>query len=138
MNYLHTIPGVQFAVISPAGFALLAVLWQTAQELGRDLIITSGTDGAHSGPMDPHHLGCAYDVRSHDMDEATKSQFIQKVLAHFQPPVPSSGGYITDDFFGWLEQPGTPDEHFHLQLRKGHVYPPSNNSGDVQEAATAT
>ncbi len=39
-----------------------------------DLTITSGTDGAHSGPGDPHYHGEAYDVRSHDLDDVTKPE----------------------------------------------------------------
>jgi len=134
MNVITVAPGVQFSIIAPSGFALLAALWETGQEMGRDLVITSGTDGMHSGNLDPHHAGCAYDVRSHDMDEVTKSVFVDKVLAHFGTPIVNSGGYVTDYFFGWLENAGTDNEHFHFQLRHGKTYPPSNNGDNVQQA----
>lgn len=116
---LRAEPTVQFATIAPAGFELLRAL----ASCGYDLTITSGTDGEHSGPADPHHLGCAYDVRSHDLDADHKSNVLFLVMSQLGSPTPGSGGLVTDKFFGWLEQAGTADEHFHFQLRHGAVYP---------------
>ena len=59
--------GVQFGVIAPGGFAILAAIVGAATRLAMDLTITSGSDGAHSGVDDPHHRGEAYDLRSHDL-----------------------------------------------------------------------
>lgn len=137
VNVVTTAPGVQFSTIASAGFALLAALWQTSQEIGHDLVITSGTDGQHSGNLDPHHAGCAYDVRSHDIDEMTKSLFVQKVLNHLGDVQPSSGGWVTDYFFGWIEDAGQPNEHAHFQLRHNMTYPPNNNSESVRDAVNA-
>lgn len=136
MNVVTTLPSVQFAFISSAGFALISAIWQTGQEIGHDLVITSGTDGEHSGPDDPHHKGEAYDVRSHDMDTVAKGIFVQKVLNHLGTAAPSSGGYVTDYFFGWLENAGMDNEHFHFQLRHGKVYPPVSNAEQVNDAVT--
>lgn len=134
MSVVRTLPGVQFAVIAPAGFAILGALWRTSQDLQRDLTITSGTDGEHSGPEDPHHLGCAYDVRSHDFLPSEKDAFVRQVLNCLGAPSPESGGYITAFFFGWLENANTPNEHYHFQLRHGLQYPPGNNAEQVQDA----
>lgn len=120
-NVVRVKPGVQFNVIAPAGFRLLAALDNAALSLGHDLTITSGTDGEHSGSDDPHHSGNAYDVRSQDVPD--KQAVLITVLSLLGTPVPSSGGFVTDKFFGWLEQAGTANEHFHFQLRHGQEYP---------------
>ena len=113
--------GVKFDAIAPAGFAILAALSYATGALSCDLVITSGTDGVHSGPNDPHHLGSAYDVRSQDLpvDKDVMLRTIMEALGQFTP---DSGGYITKFFFGWLEDAGTENEHFHIQLRHGAVY----------------
>ena len=103
--------GVLFTLIAPAGVAILAAIWRASQELGFDLTITSACDGAHSGPDDPHHHGEAYDVRSHDCPDKDEAfACIMKSLPETQ-------------FFGWLEDKGLSNEHFHFQIRKGTVYP---------------
>src|SRR6266568_9531704 len=106
--------GVRFAVIAPAGFRILAALDWVAQTLGHDITITSGTDGAHSGPDDPHHLGCAYDGRTHDLSNtAAKHRLLTYTM-----------GFLGDEkFFGWIEAAGTANEHIHVQLRHGATYP---------------
>lgn len=115
--------GVQFTTIAPAGFRLLAAFDNACIQLGFSLTITSACDGEHSGPLDPHHTGEAYDVRSQGIDD--KDQVLLAVLNQFGHPTPAEGGgYTTAYFFGWLEQAGTANEHFHFQRRKGSIYPP--------------
>lgn len=104
-------PGVQFSVIAPGGMRILEVLKQIAAEVDFDLTITSGTDGTHSGPLDPHKMGSAYDVRSKSLTAAQKALFLEKVKAGLGPR-----------FFAFLEAPGTSNEHFHIQRKKGTVY----------------
>lgn len=113
--------GVEFAVIAPAGFEILRALATVSNKLGIDLTITSGTDGLHSGESDPHHSGNAFDVRSHDL--VNKQDVLTAILTELGQPSPSSGGYVTARFFGWLENANGPDEHFHFQLRHGQVFP---------------
>lgn len=105
--------GVQFTRIAPGGFRLLEALNLAASILGIDLTITSACDGEHSGPDDPHHRGEAFDVRSHDLDPLIKARVLD-TLAEQLPP---------GRFFCFLESPGTDNEHFHLQVRKGTTYP---------------
>lgn len=105
-------PGVEFAVVAPAGFLILEALRAASDELGVDLTITSGTDGAHSGPADPHHSGQAYDVRSNDLGPATQGRVVEVVMA----------GLGWTRFFGFLEAGGTPNAHFHFQRKKGTTF----------------
>lgn len=124
MGQLLTKPGVTFVdPIPPAGQAILDALKAVATGLPYDLTITSGSDGIHSGLSDPHHFGNAYDVRSHDVPD--KPGILRAVMLQLGPgdPEPKDGGLATDKFFGWLEQEGMPNEHFHWQLRHGMLYP---------------
>lgn len=105
-------PGVVFAVVAPAGFVILQALKTVSAGVAVDLTITSATDGAHAGPTDPHKLGEAYDVRSHDFDAETKGRVLAAIIAALG----------RDRFFAFLEAPGTPHEHFHLQRKKGTTF----------------
>lgn len=105
-------PGAEFAVIAPGGYLILDALKAASKSLVLDLTISSGTDGMHSGPGDPHHFGNAYDVRSHDLDDATKTKVLAAVMVTL--------GWA--QFFGFVEAPGTDDEHFHYQTKKGTAY----------------
>lgn len=113
MGVLRVKDGVEFARISPGGFRILGALDATAASLNTDLTITSGTDGIHSGPNDPHHRGEAYDVRSHDLSQEQKDLILSVMMRRL--------GW--DRFYGFLESPGTENEHFHFQVKKGTVYP---------------
>jgi hypothetical protein len=104
--------GVLFTVIAPGGFRILSAIDQVAATLNSDLTITSACDGEHSGPADPHHRGEAYDIRSHDFSAEQK----QLVLSELTTT-------LGDRFYGFLESPGTENEHFHIQVAKGTVYP---------------
>lgn len=119
---------VRFAVIAPGGFRLLAALDRVSRVLGIDLMITSATDGQHSGPTDPHYRGEAYDVRTHPLTPEQKTGLVHGVLAEVSvgvddAPVPTSGGWATRFFFGFLESAGQPNEHAHFQVRKGVTFP---------------
>lgn len=104
---------VLFTIIAPGGFRILSAIDQTAKKLNCDLVITSACDGTHSGPDDPHHRGEAYDVRSHDFSAEQKDLVLAQIM--------NCLGW--DSFYGFLESPGTDNEHFHFQVKKGTVYP---------------
>ena len=98
------------AILSPAGIRLLGVLDTVARLLGRDITITSGSDGEHSGPDDPHHKGNAYDIRTHDdFDKQQLVVTIENKLAEISP-----GRYYV-----FIEDEGSTNEHIHAQLRHG-------------------
>ena len=113
MSVVLTKPGVLFNIIAPGGFRILYAIDRAAQSLGVDLTITSGTDGEHSGPNDPHHRGEAYDIRSHEFDEPTKQKVLNELM----------GFLDLEHFYGFLESPGSPNEHFHIQVKKGTTFP---------------
>lgn len=117
-------PGVQFATIAPAGFAILSALHLASASLGSPLTITSGTDGLHSGESDPHHRGEAYDVRSRDFPPVMYPTVLASIMHGLGLPQPGSTEreIFTEMFYGFLEAAGTENEHFHVQLRKGRVY----------------
>jgi hypothetical protein len=124
-------PGVTFTTITPAGFRLLAAIEGAARALHVELTITSACDGVHSGTDDPHHCGEAYDVRTHGFGEQAKDTILFAIMracgdigAGLPEPIPGiPRSRATSRFFGFIEAPGTPNEHMHVQLRRGRVYP---------------
>ena len=130
MGYLRCKPGVRFDPIDPAGFRLLGSLERIAREVPYDLTVTCGSE-AHPA-SDPHTLGAAYDVRTHDLTLDRKLYILRAVLLDLQEgaddapvtlatvPVPN---FATRRFFGQLEHPGQETEHLHLQRRKGVTFP---------------
>ena len=82
--------GVEFTV-APAGVAILQTLKSVSKILALDLTITSGSDGAHSGPNDPHKRGEAYDIRSHDIPPGDRMRILSMIMSQLGP-----------DFFGFL------------------------------------
>lgn len=132
MNVVHVKPPepgkppVSFAVIAEAGFRLLSAIEQTARDLGLDLTITCGCEG--HAPLDPHTLGAAYDIRSHDLSATDKQKVLSGILkacSENDPDVPLavSSGIATRHFWGWIEHPGEDAEHIHCQRRIGVNYP---------------
>lgn len=115
MGVVKVKEGVLFGVIAPAGFRILSAIDAASRMLNENITITSGTDGEHSGPDDPHHRGEAYDVRTWDLDAPAK------VLAFIQQALTLSMG--PDRFFAFIEASGTPNEHIHIQTKKGVPYP---------------
>src|SRR5260370_10998889 len=109
---VRTKPGISFSTIAPGGFRILSAIDQTAQKLDCELTITSACDGEHSGPNDPHHRGEAYDVRTHDFSAEQKALILAQIMQKL--------GW--ERFYGFLEAPGTDNEHFHFQVKKGTVY----------------
>lgn len=103
-------PGVTF-VPAFAGFCILEAIKVTAERLDLDLRITSGSDGEHSGPQDPHKKGEAYDVGSKEFGASTKAK-IAESLARL----------LGDRFYVLLENPGQVNEHFHIQRRKDTTF----------------
>lgn len=103
-------PGVTFA-FHPAGFRILEALKVVSLALGCDLTITSGSDGKHSGPGDPHKSGCAYDIRTHDLTPDQKHTVLAGLQAELGPK-----------FYVFLEAPGSPNEHLHAQRKKSTAY----------------
>lgn len=114
-------PGVQLDWLAPGGWWLFQGLQRTSSVMGIDLTITCGRDGHPAD--DPHTLGNALDVRTHDLDEPIKQQLVLVWMKSCQlsaadAPIQVSGGLATARFWAWLEHPGLITEHCHAQLRK--------------------
>jgi hypothetical protein len=121
MGVIRIKDGVLFTKIAPGGFRILSALDVVAEPLTYDLEITSACDGVHSGPDDPHHSGNAYDIRTHDLpDKQETLKSIQFELGDVH-------------FYAFIEAGGTSNEHIHIQVKKGTVFPPSDVE-QVQEA----
>ncbi len=121
---------VRFAVIAPAGFRILSALDAVAQHLEIDLTITSGTD-SHVAP-DPHAEGEAFDVSviglSSDQIHAIKSTLEQILGPLFTVlyEVPERPSDALLRAIAYVNYAAT-GPHFHIQSRKGTVYPPMMN-----------
>lgn len=104
--------GVTF-IYSPGGLTILNAVKTISRLMNHDFTITSGSDGVHSGPEDPHYHGDAYDIRSKDLaDETQKQQFLANL----------NNLLARDRFYYFLENPGKDNEHFHIQVKNGTTF----------------
>jgi hypothetical protein len=99
-----------------------------ARQVQHDLTITCGR-GGHP-PTDPHSQGSAYDVRTKDVPASLKADLPHLILnelmeANDQGIMGVSIGFATKLFYVQQEDLNGPNEHLHVQLRNGRVYPPS-------------
>lgn len=101
-------------VLAPAGARILEVLKVLAPHYKFDIVITSGRDGVHSGPNDPHHSGEAFDVRTQGL-ELPQIQLLLMDLraALYKEP---------RRFYAYWEAQGTANAHVHVQRRAGTTY----------------
>ena len=102
-------PGVEIEPLVPAGARILDALKNLPLPFA--CVITSGRDGVHSGPQDPHKLGEAYDLRTHGLTEDQKQTWLKMLQSD-----------LGSRFYAFLEAPGAPEEHIHCQRAKGTVY----------------
>jgi len=122
---------VKFDKPTVGGACLLAALAWTAHQSPFDLMVTCGTE-AHE-PDDPHTKGNALDVRSHSFSLADKNSVFHLIMSYLSDltdqlgadarVISTSDGLATALFFGFIESEGMPNEHFHLQVRKGQHVP---------------
>lgn len=125
---LRVRPGVHFDRIAPGGFRLLAALDGATKVIGMDLWITCGTE-AHAS-RDPHTSGEAYDCSVKDMTVPLiikAHRHLQQVLGErfavlYEVPTLPEDRALAAIAFVNAEATGP---HFHLQRRKGTVYPPA-------------
>lgn len=113
MPEIHTLDTVRLAVIDRDTLRMLNVILFAAIQEGVDVVtITSGSDGEHSGPGDPHHAGHAVDLRSHDFaTRESKAAFVAALQA-----------LLGGRFYVFLEDPDLPNEHIHVQVSR-HTAP---------------
>jgi hypothetical protein len=104
--------GVLFEVVAPAGFTILEAIKSASIETGLNLVITSGTDGDHSGPDDPHKTGEAYDVRTKPFTREQKTYVLETIMAWLD----------STQFYAVIEDLGGLNEHLHVQRRKDTTF----------------
>lgn len=114
--------GVRVQTLTDSLVHLLNCVEDTRNELGYPniAVVTSINDGGHSKtPLSRHYTDEAVDVRTQrsngngDMGSLAKKQKFAKRLR----------AKLGDRFFVKLEKVGTPHEHIHAQVRRGHHYP---------------
>ena len=127
MNILQSRPGVSFATIRPAGFAILGALYLATQQVGVSLDITSGTD-SHAA-TDPHATGEAYDVSVRGLSAQQISDIKDELEGSLGPlftvlyEVPAVPSDPTLRPIAYVNIHAT-GPHFHVQKKKGTVFPP--------------
>jgi hypothetical protein len=114
MAELHTKVGVELAIIDEVTLDMLFGILAAAKSCGLSVVtITSGSDGVHSGPNDPHHFGHALDVRVHDFPASVPpATFLASLLSVIGPK-----------YFAFIEDAGTSNEHLHVQWRNWEPLP---------------
>jgi hypothetical protein len=90
-----------------------AVLLVAERTRMKAIVITSANDGKHSQrPRSRHYTNEALDIRSRSFRHAsTRTRFLERLRRELGP------GFWLD-----YERPGKPNEHFHVQVRKGTTY----------------
>ncbi len=108
-------PGVILGTnLAPAGARLLDLIKTLAATYDFDITITSGRDGLHSGALDPHKTGEAFDLRSKGLAPGQVSRLLNDLRTAL---------YLSPRrFYAFLEAQGTDNEHIHVQRRNGVVY----------------
>ena len=127
MNVVRHRPAARFDQIRPAGFRILAAIDHAAQACRVDLMITSGTD-SHA-ITDPHASGEAYDVSVHQLSAqqiADVKAILERTLGSlftvlYEVPKVPSDPTLRPIAYVNLKATGP---HFHIQRRKGTVFPP--------------
>lgn len=105
---------VNLVVLTPA---LAHIFWRLEQfhrDFGpvEELVITSINDGNHKQDS-RHYTNEAIDIRSHNFpSEFLKKEFRRELEAYLGPK-----------FRVLYESAGTPNQHFHVQVRKGMKFP---------------
>lgn len=107
--------GVDFgSTLAPAGAQILDLLKRLAPTYDFDITITSARDGEHSGPLDPHKSGEAFDLRTNDLTGSQKLRLLNDLQAGlYREP---------RRFYAFLENPDALNEHIHIQRRNATVY----------------
>lgn len=76
-----------------------------------DLVVTSGNDSSHMVGS-KHYMDLAVDVRSKHFDHHLKYKIWNDLRSR-----------LGEKFFVDLENEGSPNEHFHIQVAKGKSFP---------------
>ena len=103
---------VKLDFTSPAICHILYNLSKVSKINDVDLTITSGNDSTAHARDSKHYTNQAMDVRSHDFEPNMKTLIFEEIKKE-----------LGSRFFVDLENEGGPNEHFHIQVRKGGTFP---------------
>jgi hypothetical protein len=108
---------VHFKRFTPAMMSMLNVLYalnqQQIPDFPEDFVITSANDSTSHSVKSKHYEDKAIDVRSKNFKTRTaKFLFINRVQHILGPK-----------FTALLENHGTANEHFHIQVKRGENFP---------------
>lgn len=110
-------PEVRFKKFSPAIMSILNCLYslnlQKIPAFPEDFVITSVNDSLSHSTTSKHYQDLAMDVRSKNFTSLENKQFFKSRIQN----------YLGPKFTILLENEGTANEHFHIQVKKGEVYP---------------
>lgn len=99
---------VRFGGFTTGLVAILHALVIVARNYKDDIMITSGSEGKHL-KTSKHYTFQAVDIRSHTFpSKQAKYRFMAEVRAQ-----------LGDEYTLLLEDEGKPNEHIHIQVRKG-------------------
>ena len=106
-------PSVRFKDFPPAMIAILSGLSAVARATATvpELVITSANDSTHA-PTSRHYAGEAVDIRSKHFPSAAAREAFAAALRQQLGPA----------FTVLLEDDGGPNEHLHIQPKKGTAY----------------
>ena len=103
--------GVRFKAFTPALVRILAVVLDADRHFPEHMVITSANDATHA-PTSAHYRDEAIDLRCND-----RPKHVDLELCRFLE------GTLGPRFLVLYEGAGTPNEHIHIQLRKGAHWP---------------
>ena len=95
---------VKLAGLTPQITVALIVASSIAQEMQRDLVVTSANDSKHMAGS-KHYSGEALDFRTHDWAKDAKESFVNRLRAALGP-----------NFDVIQEDMGGPNEHCHVEF----------------------
>ena len=113
MATLSCKPSVRFKAFTPALLRILRGVFAVAQGCADvpDVVITSANDSTH-GEHSRHYTNEAVDLRSRSFPSVTAKQKFTALLRLELGPA----------FTVLFESAGTPNEHWHIQPKKGTTY----------------
>jgi hypothetical protein len=128
MLMLTTKATVRFAVITPALLYMLATVERLSRTVfglpAEGLVITSGSDSTHMAGS-KHSIGEAIDLRSQTLG-ALKPAVVAALRTELGP-----------QFTVLLEHAGQPNEHVHIQVKKGRRFDPDALIDDANTVSIA-
>lgn len=123
-------PGVGFPVLAPAGIRILSALDIVCQVLGRDLVVTSGSESRGRKATDPHATGEAADlsVSGFTPGEIVRLKNLLEVelgaaftVLYETPAKPLDTALAAVAYVN----PAATATHIHIQRKKNTVFPPA-------------